>query len=47
MLAEESNENPKARAALEKAASLSPDDPRVKANLEELRDLERAPKGAK
>ena len=32
---------PQARAALERARQLSPDDPRVKANLEELDALEK------
>jgi len=36
-----SRSRPEARAALERARSLSPDDPRVKANLEELDALER------
>jgi Flp pilus assembly protein TadD len=40
-LARNPSTRPEARAALDRARSLSPDDPRVKANLEELDSLEK------
>jgi Flp pilus assembly protein TadD len=44
-LARDPKTRAEARAALERARVLSPGDPRVKANLEELRALESGPKG--
>jgi cytochrome c-type biogenesis protein CcmH/NrfG len=41
VLARDPKTRAEARAALEKARALSPDDPRVKANLEELDGLEK------